>query len=113
MTIETNIKNQVLKSKINSDELIARAEEFLAWLGMAQLVAFFTSAQNGKLAANEQFLLLHKKFSLVWGHSMTTWTQFCPFLTTTYFYVDIFNPGRGQKWRFFGPPTTSSCPRSH
>ena len=31
------------------------------------------------------------------GHSMTTWTQFCPFLTTTYLYVDIFNPERGQK----------------
>ena len=29
---------------------------------------------------------------------MTTWTQFCPFLTTTYLYVDIFNPKRGQKW---------------
>jgi hypothetical protein len=32
-----------------------------------------------------------------WGHSMTTWTQFWPFLTTTYLYVDIFNPERGQK----------------
>jgi hypothetical protein len=31
------------------------------------------------------------------GHSMTTWTQFCPFLTTTYLYVDIFMPKRGQK----------------
>ena len=31
------------------------------------------------------------------GHSMTTWTQFCPFLTTTYLYMDIFNPERGQK----------------
>ena len=34
---------------------------------------------------------------LIWGHSMTLWTQFCPFLTTTYLYVDIFNPERGQK----------------
>ena len=32
-----------------------------------------------------------------WGHSMTTWTQSCSFLTTTYLYVDIFNPERGQK----------------
>ena len=31
------------------------------------------------------------------GHSMTTWTHFCPFLTTTYLYMDIFNPERGQK----------------
>ena len=30
-------------------------------------------------------------------HSMTMWTQFCPFLTTTYLYVDIFKPKRGQK----------------
>ena len=34
------------------------------------------------------------------GHTMTTWTQFCPFLTTTYLNVDIFNPERGQKQRF-------------
>ena len=34
------------------------------------------------------------------GHSMTTWTQFCPFLTTTYLNVDIFNPERGQKLAF-------------
>ena len=26
------------------------------------------------------------------GHSMTTWTLFCHFLTTTYLYVDTFNP---------------------
>ena len=31
-------------------------------------------------------------FLVIRGYSMTTWTQFCPFLTTTYFYVDIFNP---------------------
>ena len=31
------------------------------------------------------------------GHSMTTWTQFCPFLTTTYLNLDIFNPEHGQK----------------
>ena len=24
------------------------------------------------------------KIFLLWGHSMTTWTKFCPFLTTTY-----------------------------
>ena len=52
-------------------------------------------------------------YPLPWGHSMTTWTQFWPFLTTTYLFVDIFNPERGQKLVPFGPPTTSSCPRSH
>ena len=31
---------------------------------------------------------------------MTTWTQFCPFLTTTYLNVDIFNLERGQKLAF-------------
>ena len=31
---------------------------------------------------------------------MTTWTQFFPFLTTTYLHVDIFNPEGGQKWHF-------------
>ena len=31
------------------------------------------------------------------GHSKTTWTQFCLFLTTTYLYRDIFNPERGQE----------------
>ena len=31
---------------------------------------------------------------------MTKWTQFCPFLTYTYLYVDIFNPERGQKQKF-------------
>ena len=44
---------------------------------------------------------------------MTTWTQFFPFLTTTYHYVNNFKLERGQKWRFFGLSTTSSCPRSH
>ena len=34
------------------------------------------------------------------GHSMTTWTQFCPFLTTTDLYVDIFNPEHGHKGDF-------------
>ena len=28
------------------------------------------------------------------------------FLTTTYLYVDIFNPEGGQKYMLFGPPTT-------
>ena len=37
-------------------------------------------------------------FVLTWGHSMTTWTQFCPILAPTYLHVDIFNPKRGQKW---------------
>ena len=50
---------------------------------------------------------------LLWGHSMTMWTQFCPFLTTTYLQVDIVKLDRGKKLAFFGPPTTaSSCPRS-
>ena len=31
---------------------------------------------------------------------MTTWTQFCPFLTTTYLHVDVFKPERGQKCHF-------------
>ena len=30
---------------------------------------------------------------------MTTWTQFCSFLTTTY----LFNPERGQNCHSFGP----------
>ena len=34
------------------------------------------------------------------GHSMTTWTQFCSFLTSTYLWVDILNPERGQKRHF-------------
>ena len=52
----------------------------------------------------ELWLLLIHRFWFVGharGHSMTRWTQFCPFLTTTYLYVDIFNPKRGQKSRFF------------
>ena len=36
----------------------------------------------------------------VGGHSMITWIQFCPFLTTIYLNMDIFNPERGQKQRF-------------
>ena len=31
---------------------------------------------------------------------MTTWTQFCTFLTTTYLNVDIFNLEYGQKLAF-------------
>ena len=34
------------------------------------------------------------------GHSMATWTQFCPFLPPTYLYVDTFNSEHGQKWTF-------------
>ena len=43
------------------------------------------------------------------GNSMTTWTQFGLFLTTTYLYVDIFNPEHGQKWHFLDhlPPLLS------
>ena len=36
------------------------------------------------------------------GHSMTT----------TYLHLDIFNLEHGQKLAFFGPLTSSSCPRS-
>ena len=43
---------------------------------------------------------------------MTTWTQFCPVLTTTYIHVDIFKLKHGQKLAFLGPPITSSCPHS-
>ena len=33
--------------------------------------------------------------------SMTTWAQFCHFLTTTYLHhMDTFNPECGQKWDF-------------
>ena len=40
-----------------------------------------------------------------WGafNDYSTWTQFCPFLTTTYLNV-------GKNWHFW---TTSLCPRSH
>ena len=44
---------------------------------------------------------------------MTTWTQFCPFLTTTYLHVDIFKLEHGQNLAFFEAPTTIFCPRSH
>ena len=33
---------------------------------------------------------------------MTTWTLFCPFLTTTYLYMDIFNPV--MFWTTYLPP---------
>ena len=49
---------------------------------------------------------LKKKLIGGGGHSLTTWTQFCPFLTATYLYVDIFNSEHGT-------PTTSSFPHSH
>ena len=46
------------------------------------------------------------------GHSTTTWTEFCHFLTPppawTFFY-----PERGQKQSFFDSLPPSSCPRSY
>ena len=44
------------------------------------------------------------------GHSNTTWTQFCPLLTTIYLY---FHLELGQKFAIFVSPATSSCPRNN
>ena len=53
----------------------------------------------------------------VWGHSITTWTQFCRFLTTfldlsKYLDVDISSV-KWTKRHFLDYLPTSSCPHSH
>ena len=40
---------------------------------------------------------IYSQGDIQWLH-----TQFCPFMTTTYLQVDIFNPEQAQKWAFFG-----------
>ena len=44
------------------------------------------------------------------GHSMTRWTQFWTFLTTSTWTFLTLNV---DKVEIFGSPTTSSCPHSH
>ena len=53
----------------------------------------------------------------LWGHSITTWTQFCRFLTTfldlsKYLDVDISSV-KWTKRHFLDYLPTSSCPHSH
>ena len=48
------------------------------------------------------------------GHSTTTWTEFCHFLTPPPLMCGQFlYPERGQKQTFFDPLLPSSCPRSY
>jgi hypothetical protein len=46
------------------------------------------------------------------GHSTTTWTEFCRFLTPPPLRGQFLYPGRGQKPIFFDP-LPPSCPRSY
>ena len=67
------------------------------WIKDHRIPSVSICSSHGKLCLGGIQLLL--------GHNF-------PFLTTTYLHVDIFNPELGQKQGFFGPPTTSSCPRT-
>ena len=53
-----------------------------------------------------------KKSIKVRGHSTTTWTEFCHFLTPP-LRGQFLYPKRGQKKTFFDPLPPSSCPRSY
>ena len=58
---------------------------------------------NLKLIISEYFFFLR-------GHSMTMWTQFCPFLTTylplrRHFQYKIFTLNVDKNRHLFGPPT--------
>ena len=46
------------------------------------------------------------------GHSTTTWTEFCHFLTPP-LRGQFLYPELGQKQTFFDPLPPSSCPRSY
>ena len=60
---------------------------FISWSGKRT----YFELENLSVLSRLSIKLL---FWVIKGHSMTTWTQFCPFLTTTYLYVDIVNPER-------------------
>ena len=47
------------------------------------------------------------------GHSTTTWTEFCHFLTPLPLRRPFLYPKRGKKQTFFDPLPPSSCPRSY
>ena len=50
---------------------------------------------------------------LLWGHSTTTWSEFCTFLTSPHLLGQFLYSERGQKQTFFDPLPPSSCPRSY
>ena len=49
--------------------------------GQIQKMSQFSSVSN-KVSQRNQNKIALVKVSVIGGHSMTTWTQFCPFLTT-------------------------------